>query len=169
MTNVESGNRISVPPDGRAKQPINRVENLIKLPRLAPPLPHEEKAGNVFKRVATREATNSDGAPIKRHSPSASADYEPSLWRNERGQLSIHCPFAVILPPRWILFRNFNLKGLKISRDGFFFPFSRIFLFQSDAKDLFDIFFHHNDLCNDPCNDLSGGDGVLSRLLRDQR
>ena len=135
MTNVESGNRISVPPDGRAKQPINRVENLIKLPRLAPPPPHEEKAGNVL----TREATNSDGAPIKRHSPSASADYEPSLWRNERGQLSIHCPFAVILPPRWILpssplFRNFNLKGLKISRDRLFFPFSRIFLFQSERS-----------------------------------
>lgn len=66
-----SGDHISVPPASGTKQPINRVENLIKLPRLAPPPPHKKKAGNVFKRVATREATNSDGAPIKRHSPSA--------------------------------------------------------------------------------------------------
>lgn len=121
---MHSGNHISVLPDSRTKQPINRVENLIKLPRPvpSPPLPpQKEKAGNVFKRVATREVTNSDAAPIKRHSPSAFAGYEPSLRRSERGQLSIHCPSTVILPPRWIPSAILILR-LKVSTDGFFFP-----------------------------------------------
>lgn len=123
---MHSGNHISVLPDSRTKQPINRVENLIKLPRPTPP--QKEKAGNVFKRVATREATNSDAAPIKRHSPSAFAAYEPSLRRNERGQLSIHCPSTVILPPRWIPSAILILR-LKVSTDGFFFPHFSIFFF----------------------------------------
>lgn len=150
-----SGNHISVPPDSRTKQPINRVENLIKLPRLAPPPPHKEKAGNVFKRVATREATNSDGAPIKRHSPSAFADYEPSLWRNERGQLSIHCPFTVILPPRWILlFRNFNLtfKGFQrwIFLSFLFLSFSIFFCFNPMDFRLLSPFVFKHPKCQGP-------------------